>query len=120
MSCGRIMFRGSGPFDTGTRRVPRRAAGARDPASLGTSITESGWIAAAWPGVKRLADVLAALGALLVLAPLFLAVMLAIKLDSRGPVFFRVRRRAARTPSAGGGSSFPRQAAASAAAQAAL
>jgi len=41
---------------------------------------------------KRLFDVLAAALALLLLAPLLLGVALAIKLDSRGPVFFRQQR----------------------------
>lgn len=45
-----------------------------------------------WPHAKRLADASLAFIALLFLAPLFALIMLAIKLDSRGPVFFRVRR----------------------------
>ena len=41
---------------------------------------------------KRLSDtVLAALG-LIILSPLFLLLIILIKLDSRGPVFFRQRR----------------------------
>ena len=39
--------------------------------------------------VKRLLDVVLAAGALLVLAPLFLVIAALIRLDSRGPVFFR-------------------------------
>jgi exopolysaccharide biosynthesis polyprenyl glycosylphosphotransferase len=42
--------------------------------------------------VKRLIDVTLALAALVVLLPLFAVVALAIKLDSRGPVFFVQRR----------------------------
>lgn len=39
--------------------------------------------------IKRLFDILASLAGLLLLAPLFLTIALAIKLDSPGPVFFR-------------------------------
>jgi lipopolysaccharide/colanic/teichoic acid biosynthesis glycosyltransferase len=42
--------------------------------------------------MKRLFDILLSLAGLLVLAPLFAAVALFIKLDSRGPVFFRQER----------------------------
>lgn len=45
-----------------------------------------------WLDVKRVLEALAALAALVLLAPLFLVVIVAIKLDSPGPVFFRVRR----------------------------
>jgi lipopolysaccharide/colanic/teichoic acid biosynthesis glycosyltransferase len=41
---------------------------------------------------KRLFDLVVALGALLVLAPLLLLVALVVKLDSPGPVFFRQER----------------------------
>ena len=40
-------------------------------------------------GMKRLIDIVASVSALLVLAPLFLAIALFIKLDDGGPVFFR-------------------------------
>jgi exopolysaccharide biosynthesis polyprenyl glycosylphosphotransferase len=43
--------------------------------------------------LKRVLDLAGALLGLLVLAPLFVVVALAIKLDSRGPVFFRQLRR---------------------------
>lgn len=43
-------------------------------------------------GVKRLLDFSAALAGLVVLSPLLLAVALAIKLDSPGPIIFRQRR----------------------------
>lgn len=42
--------------------------------------------------MKRALDILAALAGLLVLAPLFAAVALVIKLDSPGPVFFKQQR----------------------------
>jgi lipopolysaccharide/colanic/teichoic acid biosynthesis glycosyltransferase len=42
--------------------------------------------------MKRSVDVLASLAGLVVLAPVFAVVALAIKLDSRGPVFFRQER----------------------------
>ena len=42
--------------------------------------------------LKRLMDILGAGAALIVLAPLLLILALAVKLDSRGPVFFRQRR----------------------------
>lgn len=43
-------------------------------------------------GIKRAFDLVAASIGLLALAPLLLAIVIAIKLDSRGPVFFRQRR----------------------------
>jgi len=43
-------------------------------------------------GFKRAADLVASAGGLILLAPLFAVVALAIKLDSRGPVFFRQER----------------------------
>ncbi len=42
--------------------------------------------------LKRVFDIGAALAALLLLSPIFALVALAIRLDSRGPVFFRQRR----------------------------
>lgn len=48
--------------------------------------------ASVWLLVKRVVEGVAAAVALLLLAPLFLLIMFAIKLDSPGPVFFRVRR----------------------------
>ena len=45
--------------------------------------------------LKRMLDVALALGGLVLVAPLFAASALAIKLDSRGPVFFRQVRRGA-------------------------
>lgn len=39
--------------------------------------------------MKRLIDIVASVSALMVLAPLFLAIALFIKLDDGGPVFFR-------------------------------
>ena len=42
--------------------------------------------------VKRLLDIIGALGGLIFLSPLFLAVALAIRLDSPGPILFRQKR----------------------------
>ena len=55
------------------------------------AVRETPFYGAAWL-VKRMSDVAMAAGALLVLAPLFALVALAIKLDSSGPVFFRQKR----------------------------
>ena len=41
---------------------------------------------------KRILDFILALGGLIVLSPLFLIIAICIKLDSKGPVFFRQRR----------------------------
>lgn len=43
-------------------------------------------------GVKMAADRILALLGLIILSPLFLVLMLAIRLDSRGPIFFRQKR----------------------------
>jgi lipopolysaccharide/colanic/teichoic acid biosynthesis glycosyltransferase len=43
-------------------------------------------------GIKRCIDVLGSLAALLLLAPVFAAISLAIKLSSKGPVFFKQER----------------------------
>ena len=48
--------------------------------------------AAADVGTKRLLDLTVAVVLLILFAPVFLAVAVAIKLDSPGPVFFRCRR----------------------------
>ena len=42
--------------------------------------------------IKRLFDIIAALAGLIVLSPMFLAIAAWIKIDSRGPVFFRQQR----------------------------
>lgn len=42
--------------------------------------------------IKRLFDILASLAGLVLLAPLFVLIALAIKIDSAGPVFFRQQR----------------------------
>jgi lipopolysaccharide/colanic/teichoic acid biosynthesis glycosyltransferase len=44
------------------------------------------------PALERALDLTVALGALLLLTPLIVSIALAIKLDSRGPVFYRCRR----------------------------
>jgi exopolysaccharide biosynthesis WecB/TagA/CpsF family protein len=51
------------------------------------------WDASRWSGrLKRAVDFLGAAAGLTMLAPLFAAVAVAIRLDSRGPVFFRQTR----------------------------
>ena len=45
-----------------------------------------------YPGFKRLLDIVLALLGIVVLWPILLLVMVAIKLDSRGPVLFRQKR----------------------------
>ncbi len=42
--------------------------------------------------IKRLIDIVLSGCALIVLSPLYLALVLAIKIDSRGPVLFRQKR----------------------------
>lgn len=42
--------------------------------------------------IKRYIDFILALSGLVILAPIFLALIVAIKLDSKGPVFFRQKR----------------------------
>jgi len=59
---------------------------------MNTSIALPGGAGSTWLHVKRAVDAVAACLALLLLTPLFLLIMLAIKADSPGPVFFRVRR----------------------------
>jgi len=55
------------------------------------AVRETPFYGAAWL-VKRLSDIAIAAAALLVLAPLFLAAAMAIRLDSSGPIFFRQKR----------------------------
>ena len=43
-------------------------------------------------GIKRLFDVSVALIGIIILSPLFIIISIAIKLDSKGPVFFRQKR----------------------------
>jgi exopolysaccharide biosynthesis polyprenyl glycosylphosphotransferase len=61
---------------------------------LGFSLRLTGWVVGIklqqW--LKRLLDVVVSLAALAALAPVFLAVAVAIKLDSPGPVFFKQTR----------------------------
>lgn len=42
--------------------------------------------------IKRLIDIILSLLGLIVLAPIFLILMIAIKLDSKGPIFFKQKR----------------------------
>lgn len=48
--------------------------------------------ATCYPAVKRCGDIILSAAALLILSPLFLLVAIAIRLDSKGPVFFVQRR----------------------------
>ena len=50
------------------------------------------WSSTVSDGVRRLVDVAGAVCGLVLLSPLFLAVAVAIKLDSPGPVFYRAER----------------------------
>lgn len=45
-----------------------------------------------WPTIKRAMDIIAAGAALFLAAPLLMGIAIAIKLDSRGPVFYRTKR----------------------------
>lgn len=65
--------------------APSVAVAAREPAAALRP-------ADAWPLLKRAMDVLLAVTVLLLLLPLLLLTALAIKLESPGPVFYRVRR----------------------------
>jgi O-antigen biosynthesis protein WbqP len=42
--------------------------------------------------IKRLADIILSFIGLIVLAPVFLIISLAIRIDSKGPVFFKQKR----------------------------
>lgn len=68
------------------------AQGARVVAGHGLLLVSVGPLGMRARAVKRLFDLVCASAAVLVLAPLFLIVALAIKLDDRGPVFFVQRR----------------------------
>jgi lipopolysaccharide/colanic/teichoic acid biosynthesis glycosyltransferase len=48
--------------------------------------------ARAWPLLKRTFDALFAAALLIAMLPLLIVIAIAIKLDSRGPIFYRVRR----------------------------
>jgi lipopolysaccharide/colanic/teichoic acid biosynthesis glycosyltransferase len=69
-------------------RVMRKGA----PGALWSAVTDEPNIARLRPGVKRSIDAVGALIVLVVILPLLLLVAVAIKLDSTGPVFYRVRR----------------------------
>jgi undecaprenyl-phosphate glucose phosphotransferase len=58
---------------------------ASDAISLAPAVQES-------VSVKRVMDLALSLAAILLLSPLFAAIAMAVRLDSRGPVFFRQRR----------------------------
>ena len=55
------------------------------------AVRETPFYGAAWL-VKRMSDVAIAAGALLLLTPMLLVVAAAIRIDTRGPVFFRQKR----------------------------
>jgi Undecaprenyl-phosphate glucose phosphotransferase len=69
-------------------RRPSRGSGASYCIDL-----QRGPLTLAQRAAKRMLDLVVASAALLLLSPLLAAVAVAIKLDSRGPVFFRQRRR---------------------------
>ena len=46
----------------------------------------------AYPTIKRVYDFVLSLGAIFILWPIFLLIVLLIKLDSEGPVFFKQKR----------------------------
>lgn len=45
-----------------------------------------------YPVIKRLGDIILSLAGILILSPVFLILIIAIKLDSRGPVLFKQKR----------------------------
>ncbi len=71
---------------TRTKLAPARApvADAATPSAHGTR--------AVWPFFKRVFDIVLAVSLLIAALPLLMAIAIAIKLDSSGPVFFRVHR----------------------------
>jgi lipopolysaccharide/colanic/teichoic acid biosynthesis glycosyltransferase len=68
-----------------------RPEGLIDPV-VGAGSARSGGATPLWLVLKRALDITVAAGLLLVLLPLLLAIAVAIKLDSPGPVFYRARR----------------------------
>ena len=42
--------------------------------------------------IKRIFDIVASLGGLIILSPMLIIVAICIKLDSKGPVFFKQKR----------------------------
>jgi lipopolysaccharide/colanic/teichoic acid biosynthesis glycosyltransferase len=64
---------------------PRRHLTISSDPATGHGYPRAGWLA---QGLKRLFDVLVAMSALVLLAPLFVLIAVCIKLDSPGPVFF--------------------------------
>ncbi len=79
------------------RRLPRcpsrrpRPSGppSTEPAVAEPSVDE---VSPVWRAAKRAFDIAFALGALTIAAPVFALIAIAIKLESRGPVFYRTRR----------------------------
>ncbi len=64
----------------------------REPLVTVTNADIAGVLAESVPAWKRSMDVIGAIGGLIVLSPLFLLIAAAIKLTSRGPVFFAQQR----------------------------
>jgi exopolysaccharide biosynthesis polyprenyl glycosylphosphotransferase len=71
-------------FDTRTARVEQHEVGGMAAISFSVHRRQGSWQLAA----KRTIDLVGALAALALTLPIWLAVALAIKLDSRGPIFF--------------------------------
>lgn len=72
----------------GESGIQKKAA----PRALRSALIGDPTISRVRPGVKRAIDAVAALTLLGLMMPLLLLIAVAIKLDSRGPVFYRVRR----------------------------
>jgi lipopolysaccharide/colanic/teichoic acid biosynthesis glycosyltransferase len=77
-----IAVNGTGALTLAPEAVPEPATGPHS-VSPGRGL---------WPPFKRLVDVVLAISLLVATLPLLLLIAIAIKLDSPGPVFFRVRR----------------------------
>jgi len=79
----------------GSASVLAATAGSRE----GTGAAESGHVFRTWPAFsyarlgKRVADIIAAVGVLILFAPIIPFIALAVKVSSPGPVFFRDKRQ---------------------------
>lgn len=51
-----------------------------------------GWLSMLYLRVKKVIDIVLSLIALIILSPIFIFIVLAIKIDSKGPVFFKQKR----------------------------
>lgn len=72
---------------------PHGAAALRSRAIVPVSRPPAGGFSLLQSGIKRAMDVSIAVALLVLLAPVLLSIAAIIRLDSRGPVFFRQRRR---------------------------